>query len=100
MNYLCFHTFMISKIHPLQDIASCMAWDKLVELEKTKILHVEEAEVVLNYEKTLVVVAYHFNIEGLLELNAEAPTFYQVRHVAQTPVIAAPVALRETFVVR
>ena len=54
----------------------------------------------LNYEKTLVVVAYRFNIEGLLELNAEAPTFYQVRPVAQTPVIAAPVALhRETFVV-
>ena len=48
----------------------------------------------LNYEKTLVVVAYRFNIEGLLELNAEAPTFYQVRPVAQTPVVAAPAALR------
>ena len=59
-------------------------------------------EVVLNYEKTLVVVAYLFNIEGLLELNAEAPTFVQPRRpVAQTPVIAAPVALgRETFVPR
>ena len=33
----------------------------------------------LNYEKTLVVVAYSFNIEGLLELNAEAPIFVQVR---------------------
>ena len=56
----------------------------------------------LNYEKkTLVVVAYRFNIECLLKLNAEAPTFYQVRPVAQTPVIAAPVALgRETFVLR
>ena len=54
----------------------------------------------LNYEKTLVVVAYRLNIEGLLELNAEAPTFYQVRPVTQTPVVAAPVALRrETFVV-
>ena len=52
----------------------------------------------LNYEKTLVVVAYRFNIEGLLELNAEAPTFYQVRPVAQTPVIAAPVALREPII--
>ena len=52
-------------------------------------------------KKTLVVVVYRFNIEGLLELNAEAPTFYQMRHVAQTPVVAAPVALRrETFVVR
>ena len=49
-------------------------------------------------KKTLVVVAYHFNIEGLLELNAEAPTFVQVRPVAQTPVVVAPVALpRETF---
>ena len=48
----------------------------------------------LNYEKkTLVVVAYHFNIEGLLELNAEAPTFVQVRPVAQTLVVVAPVAL-------
>ena len=55
----------------------------------------------LNYEKTLVVVAYRFNIEGLLELNSEAPTFVQVRPVAQTPVVVAPVALPwETFVVR
>ena len=54
----------------------------------------------LNYEKTLVIVAYRFNIEGLLQLNAEAPIFFQVRLVAQTPVIVAPVALpRETFVV-
>ena len=56
----------------------------------------------LNYgKKTLVVVAYRFNIEGLLELNAEAPIFVQVRPVVQTSVIVAPVALpRETFVVR
>ena len=55
----------------------------------------------LNYEKTLVVVVYRFNIEGLLELNAEAPTFVQVRHITQTSVVVAPVALpRETFVVR
>ena len=53
----------------------------------------------LNYEKTLVIVVYRFNNEGLLNLNAEALTFYQVRPVAQTPVVAAPVALRwETFV--
>ena len=50
---------------------------------------------------TLVVVVYRFNFEGLLELNAEAPTFVQVRPVAQTSVVAAPVALRrETFVIR
>ena len=56
----------------------------------------------LNYEKiTLVVVAYRFNIEGLLELNAAAPIFVQVRPVAQTSVVVAPVALRrETFVLR
>ena len=28
----------------------------------------------LNYEKALVAVVYRFNNEGLLELNAEAPT--------------------------
>ena len=59
-------------------------------------------EVMLNYEKkTLVVVAYRFNFEGLLELNAEAPIIVQVRPVAQTSTVVAPVALpRETFVVR
>ena len=55
----------------------------------------------LNYEKTLFVIEYRFNIEGLLELNAEAPIFVQVRPVAQTSVVIAPAALsRETFVVR
>ena len=56
----------------------------------------------LNYEKTLVVVAYRFNIEGLLELNAEAPIFIQLKeHVAQTSIVVAPAALpRETVVVR
>ena len=50
---------------------------------------------------TLVVVVYHFNFEGLLELNAEAPIIVQVRHVTQTSIVVAPVALRrETFVVR
>ena len=34
-------------------------------------------------KKTLVVVAYRFNIKGLLKLNAEAPTFFQVRPVAR-----------------
>ena len=53
-------------------------------------------------KKTLVVVAYHFKIEGLLELNAEAPIFIQLKElVAQTSIVVAPVALRrETFVVR
>ena len=56
----------------------------------------------LNYEKkTIVVVVYRFNFEGLLELNAEAPIIVQVRHVAHTSIVVAPVALRwETFVVR
>ena len=52
-------------------------------------------------KKTLVAVAYLFNIEGLLELNAEAPVIVQVRPVAQTSIVVAPAALpRETFVVR
>ena len=51
-------------------------------------------------KKTLVVVAYHFNIEGLLELNVEAPIIVQVRHVAQTLIVVALAALpRETFIV-
>ena len=56
----------------------------------------------LNYEKTLVVVAYRFNIEGLLELNAEAPIFVQLKEpVAQILIIVAPAALPwETIVVR
>ena len=56
----------------------------------------------LNYEKTLVVVAYRFNIEGLLELNAEAPIFIQLNEpVAHTSIVVAPAALpRETVVVR
>ena len=50
---------------------------------------------------TLVVVVYRFDFEGLLELNAEASIIVQVRHVAQTSIVVAPVALRrETFVVR
>ena len=59
-------------------------------------------EVVLNYEKTIVVVAYRMNIEGLLELNAEAPIFVQHNDpVADTSVVVAPVALpRAVFVVR
>ena len=47
----------------------------------------------LNYEKTLVVVAYRFNIEGLLELNVEEPIFVQLKEpVAQTSIVVAPAA--------
>ena len=55
----------------------------------------------LNYEKTLVVVAYRFTSEGLLELNAEAPIFVQPNEpVAHTSIIVAPSTLpRETVVV-
>ena len=53
----------------------------------------------LNYEKILVFVAYRLNIEGLVELNTEAPTIYQVRPVAQTPVITAVVALRDPIII-
>ena len=52
-------------------------------------------------KKTLVVVAYRFNFEGLVELNAEALIIIQVRRVAQTSIVVAPAALpRETFAVR
>ena len=52
-------------------------------------------------KKTLVVVAYHFNIKGLLKLNAKVPIFIQVRSIRQTSVVVAPVALpRETVVIR
>ena len=51
-------------------------------------------------KKALVVVAYRFNFECLLELNAEAPIIVQVRPVAQTSIVVAPAALpRETSIV-
>ena len=51
-------------------------------------------------KKTIVVIAYRFNIEGILKLNAETPIIVQVRPIAQTSIVVAPVALpRETFVV-
>ena len=47
---------MVFKTHPLQDIASCKAWDKLVELEKMKnIVMIKIVEVMSNYEKTIIV---------------------------------------------
>ena len=56
----------------------------------------------LNYEKTLAIVAYRFTIEGLLELNAEATIFVQPNEpVAHTSIVVAPATLpRETVVVR
>ena len=56
----------------------------------------------LNYEKKLVVVAYRFTIEDLLELNAEAPIFVQLNEpVAHTSIVVAPATLPwETIVVR
>ena len=78
---------MVFETHPLQDIASCIAWDKLVELEKMKnIVMIKIFEVMSNYEKKLLSsVAYRMNIEGLLELNAESPIFVQLNEpVAHT----------------
>ena len=53
-------------------------------------------------KKTTVIVVYRMNIEGLLELNVEAPIFVQLNEpVAHTSVVVAPVALpRAVFVVR
>ena len=50
-------------------------------------------EVMSNYEKKLLSsVAYRMNIEGLLELNAEATIFVQHNEpVADTSVVVAPV---------
>ena len=48
----------------------------------------------LNYEKTLVIVVYRRNNEGLVKLDGEKPVVPQVRHVAQTPIIAAVITLR------
>ena len=53
-------------------------------------------------KKTLVVVAYRFTIEGLLELNAEAPIVVQPNEpIAHTSIVVAPATLpRETAVIR
>ena len=49
-------------------------------------------------KKTIVVVVYPMNIEGLLELNAEVPIFVQLNEpVAHTSVVVAPVALPGRF---
>ena len=45
-------------------------------------LHIEEAEVMLHYEKRLVIIAYRINNEGLVELNTAAPAVFEVRPVA------------------
>ena len=51
-------------------------------------------------KKTIVVIVYRFNIEGLLELNIEAPIFVQLKEpVAQTAVVAALVTLRDPIIV-
>jgi hypothetical protein len=54
----------------------------------------------LNYEKRFVIVTYHKNIKGLAELDGEAPTVFQARPVAHTPVVGAVLALRDLIVVR
>ena len=53
-------------------------------------------------KKTIVVIAYRMNIEGLLELNVEAPLFVQLNEpVAHTSVVVAPFAVpRMVFIVR
>ena len=53
----------------------------------------------LNYEKTLVIVAYRRNIECLVKLDGEEPVVSQVRLVAQTPIIAVVITLKDLIVV-
>jgi len=43
----------------------------------------------LNYEKTLVIVAYRRNIEVLVKLHGEEPAVSQPRPVAKTLIFAA-----------
>ena len=54
----------------------------------------------INYEKTLVIVAYRRNIEGLVKLDGEEPVVSQVRPVAQTVIFAAEFTLMDPDVVR
>ena len=50
-------------------------------------------------KKSLVILAYRTNIEGLIELNTEASSVFQVRPITQTPVVAVVVALRDPIIV-
>jgi hypothetical protein len=54
----------------------------------------------LNYEKRLIIMTYCKNIKGLVELDGEAPTVFQVRPVAHTPVVRAVLALRDPIIFR
>ena len=67
------HSLVVFETEPLQHISSCMAREELVELYKIKITRWSKKHktCMLNYEKTLVIVAYHTNFEGLVKLHAE-----------------------------
>lgn len=53
----------------------------------------------VNYEKTLVIIAYHTNFGGLVKLHAEEHVVSQVRRVADNFIVAAIFAL-PIFIVR
>ena len=80
-----------------------MARDVLIELEKkSKIypLNKRRTSDDINYDEMLV-VAYHANIKGLVQLHNEKPIILQVRKpVAQTPVIVAVIALWDPIVIK
>ena len=53
----------------------------------------------LNYEKRLVVVTYCIHFEGLIQLDAEAPTINKEISVAQAALVFTVVAHNEIFFV-
>ena len=53
----------------------------------------------LNYEKTLVIVAYRRNIEGLVKLDGEELVVSQPRLVAKTLIFTAKFTRLDPFVV-
>ena len=53
----------------------------------------------LNYEKTLVIIAYRRNIEGLVKFDGEEPVVSQPRLVAKTLIFATEFTRLDPIVV-
>ena len=53
----------------------------------------------LNYEKTLVIIAYHRNIKVLVKLHGEEPAISQPRLVAKTLIFVAEFTCLDPIVV-
>lgn len=93
-------TLVVLETEPLQDIPSCMTGDELVELYKTEITRGrKETEVMLNYEKTVIIVAYRRNVKVLVKLHGEEPAVLQPRLVAKTLIFTAKFTRLDPIVV-